>query len=152
MIIPRSIEYESEEYIVKSIKKESFSNSPIKSIQFPKNSECQTIEDSALIESKIQSISIPASLIDLQDGWCDFTNNLTEIIIDVDNPRYAIYENVMIIGKSTSIDQEYFDVLVFCSRSISEITIPNFIEIIGPFCFDNCKFLEKITFLNDSKL
>lgn len=44
IIIPRSITYESTEFIILSILEKSFYKSPIKSIQFPNDSMLQTIE------------------------------------------------------------------------------------------------------------
>lgn len=76
---------------------------------------------------------------------------LNKIIIDPNNPRYKIYENNFIIGKS-STDQENYDILVFCVRNIEIAKIPDFIEIIGSYAFNSCQLLKRIEFTNNSKL
>ena len=81
-LIPRSIKCWSHEYIVRSISKKSLKFSwNIKSIQFPTDSELQTIEEEAF-SSSIESIFIPASMIDLIEGWCEYTNKLTTVKVD----------------------------------------------------------------------
>ena len=76
-IIPRSIKHESQEYIVASISKDAFKNSQnIKSIEFASDSEIQSIEKDALKWSKIESIFIPASVNDIQTGWCNEARGL----------------------------------------------------------------------------
>ena len=59
-LIPRSIKYESQEYIIQSISRDAFKNSLfIKSIEFSSDSELQTIEEGAFLFSSILSIFIP---------------------------------------------------------------------------------------------
>ena len=67
------------------------------------------------------------------------------------NPRYSKYEDKFIIGKST-IEKENFDVLIFCNRDVKNAKIPNFIEIIGSYAFDQCYKLQKVEISEDSKL
>lgn len=45
----------------------------IKSIKFANDSEIQKIEKDAFYGSSIESISILSSLIELSDGWCNYT-------------------------------------------------------------------------------
>lgn len=54
----------------------------------------------------------------------------------------------MIIGKS-SLDSKNYNTLVFCSRNVKKVTIPNFIEIIEPYALEN---ISKIIINSDSKL
>ena len=54
-----------------------------------------------------------------------------------------MYENEFIIGRS-SLDKEYYDVLAFCVRDIQVAEIPNFIEVIAPYSFQNCTNLQKV--------
>ena len=151
IIIPRFIIHESAEYLVIGILKGSFENSNIISIQFPSNSEFQFIEKEAFSYSLIESLSIPSKLTDLQEEWCNCTQNLIRILISPKNARYSFFDGKFIIGKST-IENENFDELVFCVRNIENATIPNFIERICSCAFDNCKQLRNIEFANDSKL
>ena len=52
---------------------------------------------------------------------------LNEVIVDPRNIRYQKYDDKFIIGKS-SLENEEFDVLVFCSINVEEVTIPSFIR------------------------
>ncbi|KAK8897393.1 hypothetical protein M9Y10_015339 [Tritrichomonas musculus] len=168
-----SIEFPDDSRL-QTIKKSAFSSSTIKSIRIPSsvtsigeyafhyciqlqvveipdNSKLQSIDKNAFDLSQIKCIKIPLELVDLKEGWCSFTYNLTKISVSPDNPRYFCYENKMIIGKS-SIEQSNYDCLVFCVRDIQRIKIPSFIEHICSHSFDYCKQLESIEFPDDSKL
>lgn len=151
IIIPRSINHKNQEYIITSISKYAFYENIIKSIQFPKDSEVKTIAENAFWGSTVETIYFPSSVIELEDGWCDYTGNLTKIIIDLSNPRYSMYKDEYIIGKST-LNQSNYDILVFAVRNIENAFIPNFIEIIGPYSFCVCENLKKIEFPSDSKI
>ena len=151
IVIPRSITYKSTEYIVTKISEDSFENSPVKSIEFPEDSNIQKIEKFAFSFSLLQSLTIPSSLVDLEEGWCSCVNKLTKIKISPNNPRYKEFGDKLIIGK-TSKNSENFDVLVFCDRSIENITIPKFIKYIGPYSFHDCTQLKTVEILNDSEL
>lgn len=116
----------------------------LQKIEIPTNSELKEIEADAFADSTIESIVFPSSLVNLKEGWCN------EIIIN-DNQLYKIYDNTFVIGKSSILNENY-DVLVFCFRDIENVTIPNFIEIIGSHAFDKCKQLKEVRILDDSKL
>lgn len=63
IFIPRSIEYDSREFIITSISDCAFKNSMnIKSIQFPPDSELQIIGKEAFSSSTIESFTIPPHL------------------------------------------------------------------------------------------
>ena len=151
IVIPRSIVYESSEYPVISILEGSFNKSIIKALDFALDSETKTIENSAFDFSSIESITIPSSLTELKDNWCSYVYELKQIKVMPNNPRYKVYDDKFIIGKS-SIEQDNYDILVFCVRNIENVTIPSFIEIIGPYSFSHCKNLQQIEIPNDSKL
>ena len=125
--------------------------SDLEIVEIPNDSKLRTIEKEAFSFSAIESIAIPSELIELKEGWCVYTANLTKIEVSQQNRRYRCYEDKMIIGK-TNIDQDNYDCLVFCVRDITNITIPNFIEHICSYSFDGCKQLDVFEFENDSKL
>ena len=125
--------------------------SKLQQIEIPNDSKLQKIDTFAFYSSSIKSITIPSELIELAKGWCHFTPNLTKVEVSPNNPRYCCYEGKMIIGK-TNIDQSNYDCLIFCVRDIRHIKIPNFIEHICPYSFENCKQLEQVEIPNDSKL
>ena len=152
IIIPRSISINSEEYIITRISRCSFEKSyTINSIKFAENSKIRAIDEFAFCFSTITSITIPPSLVELNEGWCSSTPSLTCINVMENNPRYKKYDDKFIIGK-TSIEQDNYDVLVFCNRDVEIAKIPNFIEIIGSYAFNECFKLQKVEIQNDSKL
>ena len=151
IIIPRSIIYKSKEYIVKSISKKAFELSQIKSIRFPEDSQLQSIDAYAFSKSSIESLTIPSSLIDLKDGWCEGTWNLTNISVMPRNPKFSCLDEKMIIGKSSE-NVEIFDELVFCVRNVQTITVPSFIKCIKSYAFEKCKQLKRVDIPNDSQL
>ena len=120
-------------------------------IEIPNDSKLQTIEKNAFFRSKIKNIRIPSDLIEIKEGWCNETFYLTKIEVSPDNQRYLNYEDKMIIGK-TNIEENNYNCLIFCVRDIQRITIPNFIEHICSYSFDNRLQLEMIEIPNDSKL
>ena len=120
-------------------------------IKIQDESKLRTIEKNAFSYSNIKSITIPPSLIDLEEGWCKNALYLNEFKVSEKNPKYSNYENQFIIGKSSS-DKENFDVLVFCSRNVEIAIIPDFIEIIGAYSFQGCNKLQQVLFQDDSKL
>ena len=148
--IPRSIIYESQEYLVTTICKNAFRGSEISSIQFPSDSELRKIESAVFYDSQIDTIKFPRSLEDLDEEWCDGTY-MTRIFVDPRNPFYKNYDDKFIIGKSSK-EKENFDVLLFSIRNIQIAEIPDFIEIIAPNAFYECRKLETVNFSENSKL
>ena len=104
----------------------------------PKNSELEVIEKQFLYSTPIRHLSLPSSLIELKSGWCCGLSCLNSIDIDVNNPRFKIYEDGIIIGKS-SVDSEVYDMFMFCLRRIKNVQIPDFIKIIGPYAFSESR-------------
>ena len=151
-LIPRSIKYKSKEYIVISISKDAFEMSQnIKSIRFESDSELQIIEKDAFTCSSIESIFIPASVIDIKAGWCIYADKLTTVKIDPKNSRYSYLDDQLIICKTTETNENY-DEIVFGRRDIKEIKVPSFIKIIGPYAFGSCKQLRIINIPSNSEL
>lgn len=122
-----------------------------KKIEISNNSKLEIIQKEAFYDSSIESLTIPASLIDLNEGWCSGVCNLNIININPNNERYSFFDEKFIIGKS-SIEQENYDVLIFCIRNIKKVIIPSFIKIIGPYAFEMCKKLKEVDISIGSKL
>ena len=78
---------------------------------------------------------------------------MKKVTVDPNNPRYKNYgENgELIIGKE-SIESENFDVLVYCSRDVETIKIPDFIKTIKTNAFMQCKSLKKLEVSEKSNL
>lgn len=137
---------------VTQISKETFSYcKQLKTIEFPSNSALRKIEKDAFLRSRIQSIMIPQNLVELEEGWCDGTRYLNNIIITQNNPYYSLYEDNFIVTKSSS-EKENFDVLVFCRRNVETVVIPDFVEVIGPYAFNECKKLQQVEFTENSNI
>lgn len=117
----------------------------INSIQFSENSKLRKIEKNAFNLSSIEIIKIPATVVELKKGWTNGARNLKKIEVDSKNPLFQLYENKIIIGKS-SIEKDGFDVLVCCVKNIKNVTIPDFIEIIEQNAFSDCSMIREITF------
>ena len=77
--IPRSIRYESKEYVVTSVSNCAFTSQlRIKFIKFGQDSEIWMIESNALAISKVEQFYLPASVIELKEGWCRYTVDLKQ--------------------------------------------------------------------------
>ena len=124
----------------------------LRTIEIPSNSELQSIDTAAFDGTSIEQIEIPNSLIDLKEGWCCNAIKLTKINVSKNNPRYISYCDKMIIGKSSIESENNYDVLVFCSRNVKTIEIPNFIKTIGPYAFERCFQLSVVKIINNTNL
>lgn len=154
IFIPRSIHFESNEYVISSIDKGSFrENKSIKSLAFPLDSELHLIEGEAFSNSSIEQITIPSSCEELKEGCFLDALKLNHILISPRNNffNYVDPEQKMISRKSQK-SNETFDVLAFSCHDIINANIPTTIEEIGPFSFYRCSNLKSVTFSKDSKL
>ena len=146
----------------------------IQKVEVEDNSELQVIENYAFLDCSIESISIPSSVFELKDAWCDGTPTLTEFKVvknGVDN--IINYEDKFILGKSNLMN-DFYDVLYFACRNIKTTTIPPSVRKISPYsffessiekvvisphlthigkcAFSGCQHLQKIGIPNDSEL
>ena len=154
IFIPRSIMFESHEYLVTTIENDSFTyNEYIRSIKFPEDSFFNTIECSSFECSHIRSLYFPPSVRNLENGWCKMTDLLNHIIISPDNTsfRYADSDHKIIVGKSDP-NQENYDELVFASRDVTNVMIPDYVKRIRPYAFECCSKLEKVEISPNSLL
>lgn len=141
IFIPRSIRYQSKDYLVISIQKKSFKNNNyIFSIDFPEDSLIRKIGKKAFSYSSLERIKIPDSLEDLEEGWCDETSYLTQISLHPNNKRYKFLNNdkQIIISKS-DIDNNEYDTLIFACRNIKKVFIPSTIKHISSSAFQHCQ-------------
>lgn len=150
IFIPSSIFHNSHKYILTCITSKSFENNVhIKSIEFPPNSELRIIESDAFINSSLEAISIPATVNELQEGWCKGTSKLTKINLSKENPNFKLYNQRFLMSKN---EKNEFENIIFANRDVKEAQIPNFIKHIKPFAFYECEQLNKIEFSDDSLL
>ena len=112
-------------------------------IEINDDSELYTIEKSAFANSYIEFLNFPRNLTELKEGWCLSTFNLNEAIISPNNKNFCIYNDNLILGKS-SVDIECFDVVVLCFRDVEKVKIPSQIKKIANYAFQKCNYLESV--------
>lgn len=172
IFIPKSIVYLSKEYIITDIDYFRHYSSPecmikgndmvpplnftgqnklCKSLSFSDDSELICIHSNSFKCSVIESLSIPASLDYLEEGWCNEAKKLYYIKISPGNKNYMYIDNKMIIGKSDTTSDIY-DILSFVRRDAKDIKIPSFIKYIHSSAFDSCISLVSIEIPDDSEL
>lgn len=88
-------------------------------------------------------IHISSDAVDLEEGWCCGTNKLTKIIILPSNGQLILKDDKYLLGKTNPRNNEY-DILLFASRNIEEVSIPSNIKILSSYSFYNCKNLAKV--------
>ena len=91
VLIPKSISYESADYDVISILEQAFYSSHIQSIQFPSNSKLQIIKKKAFEKASINSITIPASVVEIEEGWCEDVYKLNTIFVSQNSKLHQTY-------------------------------------------------------------
>lgn len=150
--IPKSITVNSEELIITEITENSSSiSSSVRNFNFVPDSKVRLIGRSVFSGSKLQSLSIPSSVEELQDGWYFGLDDLTEIKIGAKNKNFMIYDRNLLLKKSNP-KSDIFDILIFACKNIENATIPPFVKVIDKFAFRNCQRLKSVNFTNKSKL
>lgn len=140
VFIPRSINYQGNQYIVTAIKANSFKYSTsLRSIIFPVDSEVRSIGKNAFFYAPIEKLNFPASLCELEDGWCNGTENLKKIQVMPNNRFFMNIDNRIIVGKS-DINNDDYDVLYFSTRGTNICQIPSFIKKIATYAFYMAQF------------
>lgn len=149
--VPYSINFQSQEYIVKLIAK-CEKNENITSIDFPDNSEIKKINFFDINCIKLQTISIPSNVEEIIT--CDnnklykYAYNLCKFNISPNNKHFIWFDDNYLLGKTDKND----DILIFASRQIEHAIIPSNIKIIGSFCFNGSFRLKSVKFEENSKL
>lgn len=105
----------------------------------------------AFCDTAIESISIPSLLIDIEEGWCADTLKLNKFNVASNNHFFSVYDNKFLIKKS-SLENDEFDILVCAVRDIVNAKIPDFIEVISSYAFQNTHKLRRVEFSPNSKL
>ena len=135
ILIPRSVKYGTQEFIITSIKENSFRYSLlIKSIQFPSDSELFTIGKEAFYCCFLESISIPASTRKI----CERAFN---DCLRLKNAEFPTDSKLEIIGEDA-----------FKSTRIEKIKIPSTVTRICKGAFSCSRDLLCIEIPTDSKL
>ena len=135
IFIPRSVFYESQEYIVTIIHFKAFyKQKVIKSIQFSEDSELRIIDDKAFEKSSIENIIIPPHVSRIGESSFCFCFNLNTIEFSQNSELETIRNDA------------------FFNSSIQQITIPSSVTEIGKESFGGCDLLKSINFQSDSRL
>lgn len=91
IVIPRSIIYESTEYIIKSIEECAFKRSTsLKSVEFAPNSEVSILKEKSFASSSIERITIPPHLTKISEYTFYSCRNFREIEIPNNSELYTI--------------------------------------------------------------
>ena len=146
LIIPKEIKYIKPGSIEKCKK--------LKTFQLPKETRINSINYGIFNFSKVQKIVVSSNIEEFENGWCNDTPKLIEVVIPPENKnfKYLDAEHQIIIGKS-GINEEVFDTIIFASRNITSVPIiPKQIKYIKPNAFEGCEKLTSITFSEDSEL
>lgn len=133
--IPRSVIYQSQEYVIKFIGKLSFAyHKTINTVTFSSNSDLQVIDDEAFTHSSLHEISIPSSVTRIGKSVFHSCEDLTEVTISTDS-------------KLTIIDKMAF---YFCG--IKTFYLPQFVTKISKASFDSCSEMTTFIIPENSKL
>lgn len=124
----------------------------LKLIEIPENSKIQSIGKNAFLTTKIESIFLPEKLNVLENCWCNNTNFLVHISVSPKNEYFQFDNEMKILLKKSDLKMNEFNEIVFASRCIQKVSIPQFIKKIGSFAFSGCKKLESIEFPKNSKI
>ena len=134
---------------LQTIKSKAFSLLNINEIFIPP--KVSKICEDTFIFSLIKAIYFPEGLKELEKGWCSETCYLTKILISPYNDQFIFKDGKYLLGKSDKSNNE-FDILLFASRDIEEISIPSNIKIISSNAFERCNNLTKVKFQPNSNL
>ncbi|KAK8838471.1 beta-1,3-glucan linked protein [Tritrichomonas musculus] len=178
IFIPRTINYNSTDFIVTTISEGCFSNSKnIKKIEFDSNSEVNLIDDYSFANSSLEEITIPSSVTKIGEGSFYLCNKLQNVCFLNDSKLktigklafaksslklVSIPRNVVEICEKAFHDCGQFNELKFAEdcklRFIKEsafyrtrltsLTVPKSVIQIGKYSFSYCKKLNSLNFLN----
>ena len=151
-VVPRSINYKSDEYLITSISGFINEKNPnVKTVKFDKNSKVTTIYQNAFSSLYIEEIYFPDSLSELKERWCNNTSKLSEILVSKSNNKFKYIDDKYLVGK-TDINSDEFDNLLFVRRDADEISIPSSAIKICEGAFYNCEKLIKVEISPKSNL
>lgn len=115
----------------------------LQTITFEPHSILRSIEKDAFFQSTIRSISFPSKLDNLEDGWCHQTPLLRNIEVAKSNRHVKYFNDQLLIQRSRE-DNKY--ILLFARRDIKEVIIPFNIILIDQYAFEYCKNLKSVVF------
>ena len=127
--------------------------SRIETLTFGHDSELRSIRKLAFANSSIKKLTIPSKFETFEEGWCEDSTKLNEIIISKENPNFITDENHFVLGKSSDAKEStVFDILYFAPRKINKVCIPSFVKHLNSYAFDQCLNIESFEFEENSEL
>lgn len=149
IFIPKLVEFEGNEYVIKSI--EPFSIKDAKTLEFADDSEVETFETNRFYMSTLKKLQIPSSLKYLKDGWCQSLRELTDIEVSPKNQKFSYIDNTFLVEKSDE-NNSIYDILHYVRYDATEIVIPPQIKIIKPSSLHLHLNLRSIIFPSNSEV
>lgn len=128
-----------------------FRHKNLKSVKFSPNTELKQIGHYAFYESSIESLSLPASVEQIDECCFSSTSNLREVEISPENKRFKLIEGKYVV-KESQPGSGVFDVIIFARRDIESVSILPSIKVIDDYAFYSCKHLKNVTFELNSSL
>jgi hypothetical protein len=114
----------------------------VKSITFEQPSQLTTIQSSAFRAAQIQSIELPESVSTINDdAWTDAV--IDSFSIDSRNPHFVTHDSLLVSRAGAT--------LLRILGTLSEVTIPNHVEIIAGSAFASCATLTSVLFERESQ-
>ena len=109
IFVPRSIYFDSKEYPIKSIKKDSFQgNMKLTFIKFPEDSEISFIEEESFARCSIKSLIMPIQLTQI----CKFTFNSCENLKILEIPENSSVTTI----QTNAFSKSFIETLIFSSK------------------------------------
>ena len=182
IFIPSSINYQSQEFIVKIILDGCFvNNRTVKIVNFPQNSQLSSINKYAFSNSLIEKISIPSSLTQIEDfafSSCKFLKNIEfpddiklatlgsnafsyssirrikipSSVLKIENGAFYYCQQLFSIEFSEGTKLQSIGKDSFTGCEIETISIPSCVSKLGEFALSKCSRLKTINFSMDSEL
>lgn len=124
----------------------------LKKVEFLSNSNLVSIEKGAFASSSIESITFSSGVSKIENDVFASTTNLVDMkIFPTKKQNYALYDNSLLIGKSSPKEKD-FDIIIKAKKNIEKAIIPSNIKKIISYAFYRCTNLKEIEFSNESEL
>ena len=144
LTIPATVEKDGSEYPVQGIAPRALRQSHVESLTFAPESQVKTLKKDALYCHTLKKVVLPASLENLEIGWCNFTLKLVDLTVEDGNEHFLTEDNALYNKDKT--------VLYHVARNIKEFTVPASVQKIGSYAFEQCRRLRTLTFEEGSQL
>lgn len=136
IFIPRSINYEGNEFIITGISEKAFwQNNNIHTIKFSEQSEIRSIKENTFTYSSLYQITIPPHVQQIESNAFKNCQNLQVV-------EFSPKSELCIIGNAA---------FSFCS-SLQSFHVPSTVTCIASSAFSYCINLQTFTFSEDSEI